>query len=80
MNGKISKIGHAYKIVTPDKAERLEGLTSEQKQIQWLNNPASGVGGAKRLSKPAFPITAKQLKALTGDASVLSSPRSRPKG
>lgn len=49
-SGKIAKIGHAFNIVTPDNIERLDGLTSEQKQIQWLNNPASGVGGVKKLS------------------------------
>ena len=67
MSGRIGKIGHAYRIVTPDKDERLDGMTSEEKQTQWLNNPASGVGGVKKLSKPAFPIIAKQLRALTGD-------------
>jgi hypothetical protein len=70
VNGKIGKIGHAYKIVTPDKDERREGLTSEQKQTQWLNNPGS-IGGARKLGRPVFPITAKQIKALTGDHRVV---------
>jgi hypothetical protein len=42
-DGKIKTIGHAYSIVTPDKDEKREGLTSHQKQRNWLNDPKNGI-------------------------------------
>ncbi len=66
-NGKIKSIGHAHVIVTPTKDEKREGLTSEQKQMNWLNDPANIGGKRSRRPQRVLSITKVALKALTSD-------------
>jgi hypothetical protein len=61
-NGEIKTFGHAYTIVTPNKDERREGLTSEEKQRRWLNGHRSQT---KREPEPPSPITRTMVNGLT---------------
>jgi hypothetical protein len=62
--GKFKNIWQAKAIVTPTKEERQEGLTSMQKQRNWLNDPKSG--NVKRGEpRPTPPITTTAIKGLS---------------
>jgi hypothetical protein len=66
-DGRIKTVGHAYSIVTPDKTETLDGLTSEAKQRKWLKDP-SNLPRKPRQTRAAAPtriITDRALKELT---------------
>jgi len=65
-DGRIKTIGYAYSIVTPDKDEKLEGLTSEDKQRKWLADPANTPRKPRQPRQPTTTqITDRALKALT---------------
>jgi hypothetical protein len=62
--GKIKTIWHAYGIITPDRDEKIEGLTSKEKQERWLKGQRSRRDPEP---PPAKPITNRMVKALTQD-------------
>ena len=63
-SGKIKTTGYAYVIITPNKDEKHDGLTSEDKQRKWLADPRNITAKRKpKIPRPDIPITPKMLKA-----------------
>jgi hypothetical protein len=64
-DGRIKTIGYAYSIVTPDKDEKLEGLSSEDKQRAWLADPRNTPRKPRQPRQPTtIRITDRVLKTL----------------
>ena len=79
-NGKNKTINHAYIIVTPDKDEKRDGVTSEDKQRKWLADPRNiGKPRQPKPHGPAMPITDSALKALNDQQALVVVEKLTPK-
>ena len=63
-DGTIKTTHQGLRIVTPTTEEKLDGMTSDDKQRAWLASP-SNIPWKPRQPKPKQPITDGVLKALT---------------
>ena len=65
-DGRIRTVGAAYYIVTPNSDEKHDGVTSEDKQRQWLKDPRN-INKPRQPKPPkrSIPFTNSQLKALS---------------
>jgi hypothetical protein len=74
-DGRIKTMNQAHSIVTPDKDEKRNGLSSEAKQLLWLANPSNikwkSRQSSKRLDQTTVSITDRQLKALIGSKATV---------
>lgn len=79
-NGTIKTIGYAYFIVTPDKDERREGVTSVDRQRKWLSDPKNGLKRrTPKPPRPPMPITTGDLERLSDDQADVIMGKLAPK-